>query len=161
MEPLPSQQKTCLECGAVNNAQSRFCIQCGNSMAEAAVATPPATITPPAHEPPAETALLTANESSMIAYDAHVIELFARSLYRSARFITVIMTLLGLVLGGGGGYLLAGGDIFYAAAGAVVLGAIGLWLGLAIAFRLRLRAQLALCQVQIEKNTRMLAGNRS
>jgi len=97
----------------------------------------------------------------MIAYDAHVIELFARSLYRSARLITVIMTLLGLVLGGGGGYLLAGGDILYAAAGAVVLGAVGLWLGLTIAFRLKLRAQLALCQVQIEKNTRMLAGNRS
>jgi len=93
----------------------------------------------------------------MVDYDGAVIEELAARLYAEANRVAGAW----FVMMGGGGLLLAylstqvanAGpvvSVFLAVAG-VVLG----WrMGRARAFALRLRAQVALCQVAIERNTR-------
>lgn len=95
-------------------------------------------------------------EEPMTQYDANVIYEFADRLYAQARSIMVFYTLLGGLIGGVGGYLL---DKEFrtgllALGGLVVLGGIGFAIGRERGFVLRLQAQTALCQVQIEQNTR-------
>jgi len=109
----------------------------------------------------------------MVAYDAQVIQDFAEDLYRRARRIVVSSTVLGVLLGAvlgaalgvylslpivyTGGVLeikelawpLAGLGI-----GAVLFGLLGNLSARSRAQSLRLQAQVALCQVQIEQNTR-------
>jgi hypothetical protein len=67
------------------------------------------------------------------------------------------------IVGGVGGLALSQRPSIYgaapgsgaaAAAGVIALGVIGLMIGQARAFALRLQAQVALCQVEIERNTR-------
>ncbi len=94
-------------------------------------------------------------------YDSTVIEQFASKLYSKAKSIVVIWALFGFFIG------LSGAGIFAAyitqknqePTGFIAIGPIlGLLLGYVIgaekAFELKLKAQMALCQVQIEKNTR-------
>lgn len=94
-----------------------------------------------------------------IAYDPGVIREFAGRLYRQARSVIVTSTLLGVLGGGILGALtanLAGfrGDMrSFALLGIVVGGVWGFLRGRERAFKLKLEAQIALCQVQIEKNT--------
>lgn len=112
----------------------------------------------------------------MTRYDPSIIRHFADMLYARARAIVLTYTIVGFLLGGATGagaagllfIMLAtfGGARSNAAfvvlmvagsAGAVcaILGAIvGRNAGLAKAFGLKLQAQTALCQVQIEQNTR-------
>ena len=87
-------------------------------------------------------------------YDQKVIEEFAGRLYSRARSIIVTHTFLGVIIGFGGGAFL--GRLVFAVIGAVILGIIGHSMGVEKAFKLKLQAQTALCQVQIEKNTRAL-----
>src|SRR5260221_4840880 len=100
-----------------------------------------------------------------VTYDPAVIQKFAERLYGRATSIVVTSTLIGLVVG-----LLVGGGIAVAMAkqspggqpevglpiaiGAGIGALFGLFRGLERAFLLKLEAQKALCQVQIETNTR-------
>lgn len=97
----------------------------------------------------------------MVRYDAAVIRKFADRLYSSARLILVLATLLGAGALGAVAWLVAKGNgsdpgLVTLAAGAVG-GLIGGAIGMELGFMLRLRAQIALCQVQIEENTRSRA----
>lgn len=96
-----------------------------------------------------------------VSYDENVIVTFAERLYRRAATIVLAYAFLGgligaLVVGGVavGSHIhsdsTAGIGVVVALIG-VVLGAI---VGSERAFALRLQAQTALCQVQIERNTR-------
>jgi hypothetical protein len=81
----------------------------------------------------------------MVKYDSSLIYQFAASLYKQ----------VGVVIGLVGGYLVTdgrGGTV--TVVGGLLLGAIGWWIGTQKAFALKLQAQIALCQVQIEENTR-------
>ncbi len=104
----------------------------------------------------------------MAEYDEQVIRKFANRLYAKAARVVFVYAFFGIVAGlalgwilgitepvammlWGTGYepqklaMLAGGGI---------LGLAGLALGLRRSFFLKLQAQLALCQMQIERNTR-------
>jgi hypothetical protein len=102
----------------------------------------------------------TMMEVTMAEYDPQIIQKFADRLYRRARTVTVITTILFILIGGSAGLVANvpfGGDepsIIGASVGAVFLGAIGFVLGREGAFRLKLQAQTALCQIKIEENTR-------
>ena len=95
-----------------------------------------------------------------VAYDADVIVTFAARLYKQAGSIvaayTLLGALLGLLLGGTAAAALQRDDLMVAFAiiGALIGGAVGYVRGQERAFTLRLQAQTALCQVQIEENTR-------
>src|SRR3989442_4976245 len=103
--------------------------------------------------------------TKLITYDPSVVQKFASRLYGRATSVVVTSTLGGLILGA-----IAGGGMVVAvkagapasrlspelaiAIGALVFGVFGLARGLERAFKLKLEAQIALCQVQIEANTR-------
>lgn len=98
-------------------------------------------------------------------YNAELVRDLADALYRRATLTTVGNALLGLILGAGAGWA---GCMTYrahlpqepwmpyvaAGAGAALLGLTGLLIGRASALGYRLQAQLALCQLAIETNTR-------
>lgn len=83
-------------------------------------------------------------------YDPKVIVEFATRLY--SRASSIIATYTGILVGAGAGGAIGHGP--GALIGAVVIGAIGYSVGSEKAFQYRLQAQTALCQVQIETNTR-------
>lgn len=92
-----------------------------------------------------------------VTYDTNIIDEFATQLYRQADSIVASYTLLGALVGGLVGYMV--GNSFGAGSPAAVVfalvcAAVGYGLAQPRAFLLRLQAQQALCQVQIEKNTR-------
>jgi hypothetical protein len=72
----------------------------------------------------------------------------------------VLGVLVGLMVGGVvvSGIEIDGSGLIGAALGALLLGALGFKVGQQKAFALRLQAQVALCQVQIEANTRGEGG---
>jgi hypothetical protein len=97
----------------------------------------------------------------MAEYDPKILQSFADSLYSRAAFVIAVWTFLGFVAGlflgavfvqyvvrrPAGGYVLAG----------LVIGTLfGLALGMERAFHLKLEAQRTLCQLQLEKNTRLV-----
>ncbi|HEX8379870.1 MAG TPA: hypothetical protein VF619_04895 [Allosphingosinicella sp.] len=87
----------------------------------------------------------------MISYDPKVIQEFADSLYSRADGIIMTYSAIGALLGLLAGYMVggSGGGVL-----GVLLGlGIGYWMGTQRAFLLKLQAQQALCQVQIERNT--------
>lgn len=84
-------------------------------------------------------------------YDATIIETFAERLYKKANSIIFTYTLAGIGLGALGGLI---GHTPGALFGALILGFIGYSIGTDKAFQYKLQAQTALCQVQIERNTR-------
>ena len=96
----------------------------------------------------------------MVVYDPKIILAFAEALYRRAASIVATYTVLGTLVGAGlGGAVGSQGDrgLIGMAIGAVVFGAVAFGIGQQKAFALRLQAQVALCQVQIEANTRRSA----
>lgn len=102
---------------------------------------------------------------SKVSYDARVICRFADMLYDKASWIVFLHAVAGCVVGAMAGYLLGGGfrlePVIAAVIGGVVGVIVGILLGEARAFWYRLTAQIALCQVEIEKNTRRgAAANR-
>jgi hypothetical protein len=94
----------------------------------------------------------------MQRYDADVLYEFAERLYAQAKLIIVMGTLLGMLPGGACAYLLVEHNGIIASLGALFGGVVGYVIGHEIAFILKLRAQIVLCQVQIEKNTRNEVG---
>ena len=98
----------------------------------------------------------------MAAYDPSIIVKFAERLYSKALWIVLWTSLLGFVGGGVTGGVLAATGAFGSGPGAFVvvavlallLGTIGYSVGKERSFKYELDAQLALCQLQIEINTR-------
>jgi len=104
----------------------------------------------------------------MTEYDPQIIRKFADRLYRRAKTAIVTFTVLGVLVGGltglgtGLAMFAAGGDdpsiaiggLIAAPIGAAILGVLGYVAGREAAFRLKLQAQTALCQIKIEENTR-------
>jgi hypothetical protein len=99
-----------------------------------------------------------------VSYDPSVIEQFAQRLYRRATWIVAQYAILGLVvlpaavsvpfiLNRDG---IGAPELMVVAA---VGGLIGFLIGREKGFNLRLQAQVALCQVQIERNTRGAAAS--
>ncbi|HEY0148509.1 MAG TPA: hypothetical protein VGB70_05840 [Allosphingosinicella sp.] len=88
----------------------------------------------------------------MVRYDAAVIHSYAEALYSRAESIkaghAIVYGILGIVAGsifGGTGFAVMGG---------LIACAIGYAVGEQKGFVLKLQAQLALCQVEIERNGR-------
>lgn len=93
----------------------------------------------------------------MAQYDEKIIHEFADQLYRRANTIIALFSLVGAIIG-----LFAGWGVgqygtkrfIYALIAGGIGGGIGYYIGTARAFVLKLQAQTALCQAQIEKNTK-------
>lgn len=100
----------------------------------------------------------------MAHYDPHILEQYAAILYRKAFRIVVSFTILGALVGGLAGLIFGGelGKLIPVEHAAwlpplivLVIGiAFGYIWGVARAFTYKLNAQLALCQKEIEANTR-------
>lgn len=93
-----------------------------------------------------------------IAYDAGIVNDFAARLYKQAKFIIFTSTFIGLLVGaivaaGGAMSVHMGSSGIVLIIGTVIGGVLGFSRGQERAFKLKLEAQIALCQVQIEKNT--------
>jgi hypothetical protein len=107
---------------------------------------------------------------SMVSYDPAVIQSFAERLYKKARQVIATWTLLGVIVGAVIGFVMGGliGTAIKSASGqpiviatgvgAVLLGLFGYSVGVERAFHLKLKAQLALCQLMTEANTRQARG---
>lgn len=87
-----------------------------------------------------------------VTYDPNVIQEFADRLYTKAKSIIRSYTILGVILLGFAG--LATQQPKLGLVGAVIGGVIGYIMGKEKAFVYKLQAQTALCQVQIETNTK-------
>ena len=89
-------------------------------------------------------------------YDPGVIEQFAEDLYAKARNVLITNVCIGYVLGALPGWFFSHSPYI-----GLLIGLGGAWLGYlrgqANGFVLKLQAQTALCQVQIERNTRARA----
>ena len=139
--------ENCQQCGTRNETGSQICAACGASTVVSRVAIPDAEPEPDYHS-------FEHIESgpSRISYDPKIIGIYANALYRRADWIVFVWSIIGAVFGaaicgfygGQTGLLL----------GIVVGGIMGYSEGQSRSFFLRLQAQLALCQVQIEANTR-------
>ncbi len=91
----------------------------------------------------------------MIEYNAALIEEFAARLYAQANFLLIKYIGGGLLLGLGlGGWGAVTTEQPLALLLAPALAVVGYFYARDRAFMLKLKAQVALCQVQIEKNTR-------
>lgn len=94
----------------------------------------------------------------MVAYDVAVIEKFAAKLYAEASRVVAWSFILFGILGAFGLAALYGGQVrqpFLYWFGVLFCACIGGAVGQARSFHLRLQAQMALCQAQIERNTRV------
>ena len=86
-----------------------------------------------------------------IQYDPAVLQKYANRLYLFSYLIFIILPIIGMVTG----HVLGGGQFRREGGSPALIGLIyGLLFAAAIAFKLRLRAQLVLCQKKIEENTR-------
>lgn len=93
-------------------------------------------------------------------YDPNIINQYADDLYNRATVIVVVHTIAGVLVGGLAGYLTGGASgnaasqWLFCVIGAMIIGGLGYAIGQGKAFELKLQAQVALCQVQIEHNTK-------
>lgn len=94
----------------------------------------------------------------MTRYDAQIIYTFADALYLRAKMITIASTVIGAMVIGFSALLFAiasdSNRFFVTLIGLLIGGGIGYFLGSNKAFELRFQAQILLCQVAIEENTR-------
>ena len=94
----------------------------------------------------------------MVEYDSKLIYTFADRLYRKANQLIIAYSVVGLLIGWLAGSLfnnaVAGRNGPSALVLAIVLAVVGYALGSEKAFQFKLQAQVALCQVRIEENTR-------
>jgi len=96
----------------------------------------------------------------MAQYNPEIIRTFANRLYARAAMSTLVSTVLGVLIGMvAAPFILQSLPVALAIrcpewAVMVVLGLIGLGQGLERGFLLKLQAQNALCQLEIERNTR-------
>jgi hypothetical protein len=93
-----------------------------------------------------------------VSYDPEIIHTFADKLYSEARWLAFRYGVLFGFVGAAGGAALASAMDLPGAVPSVCVAGVGSMLGAAIGhskgFELRLRAQLALCQLKTEMNTR-------
>ena len=96
-----------------------------------------------------------------VVYDETIILAAVERLYATANTRVATYALLGVGIGLSIGYVIAGllgevarGRMPYEALCVLLFGGMGFSIGRDRAFVLRLRAQIALCQVKIEENTR-------
>lgn len=97
-----------------------------------------------------------------VAYDSAVIVKFAADLYEKAKGIVIRWTIFFLLIGLASGAYLSKStsapnsppSFAGLAIGGVIGAIVGYMVGSSAAFKLRLQAQIALCQVAIEQNTR-------
>lgn len=94
-----------------------------------------------------------------VAYDPKVIQKFADDLYSRAGWIVALWVIFLLLFGAGSGVYLGvvktgAPDPSIVGIFAVIGAIFGYLVGSGSAFKLRLQAQVALCQVAIEQNTR-------
>jgi hypothetical protein len=97
-----------------------------------------------------------------VTYDRAMIHTFVERLYRRANNAVATYTLLGVGTGLSVGYIVAGllgevsrGRMPYEALCIILFGGIAYSVGRDRAFALRVQAQLALCQLRTEENTRL------
>lgn len=90
----------------------------------------------------------------MANYDSKIIYEMADKLYKKADSIIVTYTALGALILGALGILGMAAVGILPLITAVIGGIIGFVIGQEKAFELKLQAQVALCQVKIEENTR-------
>lgn len=141
----PGQIK-CPHCGAQSSSSANLCYNCNGDLR----ATPSA--------PASSTAAAMMTTSAAIQYDPVVIQSYAKHLYARANMVTVVYALIGaLFLAATFGTVGAVADSIEAGLvlGALAGGSVGYFIGNMKANALRLEAQLAMCQVQIEMNTRV------
>jgi len=94
-----------------------------------------------------------------VTYDGAIIRKYAQKLYNQANLLIFLLLLLGVVGGLVVGAAIGRGEAREATwIGAALGGLLGAALGAALAFKYKLQAQMALCQAQIEENTRRAAG---
>lgn len=90
----------------------------------------------------------------MAEYDPNIIQEYADRLYAKAIGVQILATLIGLVVPWG----VLGASRVVTSEAAIIAGLLGALIGFAIGramgFGYKLQAQTALCQAQIEKNTR-------
>jgi outer membrane lipoprotein SlyB len=95
-----------------------------------------------------------------VGFGVEIIETFARRLYVQARRLVrtavVVGVLVGLLFGGSAGAAVEHG-VLGAILGAGIVGAVAHFAALTWAFNQKLQAEMALCQLQIEANTRSAA----
>ena len=100
-------------------------------------------------------------------FDPTIIESFARRLYARASWVVLrywfLYTMVGGIAAATGYYYLPAQvaqnlGAFIVLGTLVCFGLVGIAVGNEKAFRLRLQAQMALCQIQIERNTRAAAA---
>ncbi|MDD9901318.1 MAG: hypothetical protein OXT65_10095 [Alphaproteobacteria bacterium] len=87
-------------------------------------------------------------------YDPKVIVEFSSRLYTRAKSYVAFYTLVLGFIGGVASMFFWGNDLFSFFVGALFCGAVGYAIGSEKAFRLKLEAQMALCQLQIAENTK-------
>ena len=139
--------QVCPECGIANETGARRCPECGASTVVTVNSVPD-------EVSESDYSSVDNNLSKIfyVKYDPRIIGTFAEALYSRANWIVFIWT----VIGGLGGALVLG--LYLAKVGALiglaVGGLMGFFEGQSRSFLLRLQAQLALCAVQIEINTR-------
>lgn len=86
-----------------------------------------------------------------------MIQGFAKAMYSRAALVVGVYTVLGILFFGTAGLTIGdftGSAESSAMVGGIIGGFLGYWFGNMKANALRLEAQVALCQVEIEKNTR-------
>ena len=94
----------------------------------------------------------------MIKYDSALIYKYAERLYDQARGIIIVATIIGAAFSYIVGVALSnrnGDNAGLSFVLVLLFGGIGYLLGAQRAFALKLQAQIALCQVRIEENTRV------
>ncbi len=105
----------------------------------------------------------------MVSYDRAVIQELAERLYARAQRIIVVSVIIGILIGApvgpilikgalSGSSITAGGGLL-GILGAGIGGYIGYIVGQGKAFKYKLEAQIALCQVQIERNTQRISAD--
>jgi hypothetical protein len=146
----------CPKCGAVSGSSAQLCYNCGEDLAGArAMAAPAGALS--AGDRTGARVPSPSSTGHIVAYDAEVIHGFARWMYTQAAVVVTVYIAAGAFFGAAFGVALGTvirswqmGAVVGMAAGA----AAGYFLGNMRANALRLNAQVALCQVEIEKNTR-------
>ncbi len=176
----------CGRCGAVLAPNMSFCGGCGNAVAQSESGAQPllgetgkalassalafgATAASAARDAAAHAVTRTRDAAEghsiigdgNVVYDEQIIAEYANFMYRRAFWVVVITTVIWAVIGGaiGGifGQMMRGFDSLGFVT-MIVGGLLGFWNGQQKAFWLKLAAQVALCQAQIERNTRPVGG---
>ena len=160
----------CGNCGAGIKPDDRHCGACGAAIPSAKVSeADPAAVAQPS--PSLRQSASTIDELTgptrvgEVDYDPAIIQEYADAMYRRAKWLVFISTIMGGLTGLIVASLIAiaasfgrgGSDPSFVFLMCVAIGGFfGYWNGTQKAFWFKLAAQVALCQVEIEHNTRML-----